>query len=314
MANISEYLARIQAAVLGEEVRGSIHDAIDIINKVSETQIDEGTAVTNSSSSSAGFYDGSLYINTETWDLWKCIGVNSWLRLGNLKGANGNYWYKGTALTGTGSEITGAAGKVGDFYINANDANTYQCVQSGNETTALWNFVMILGGGASAIAVVDSLVSTSATDALSANQGRLLDGKKINKPASPSSNDVLLFNGTIWDSASLSDLVPPIVNPIINPKLDDWHKVSDVIQTLSVNVVDTETTIQFTNLDNSGCYELWFDTTNPSDPSDQRRGEEPIIKSSSFGGSGTECTLSYVVEVPVNPTYFRLIKKGNITA
>lgn len=305
MANISEYLARIQAAVLGEEVRGSIHDAIDIINKVSEVQIDEGTAVTSSSSSSSGFYDGSLYINTETYDLWKCTGVDSWVRLGNLKGANGNYWYKGTALTGTGAGITGAAGKVGDFYINANDANTYQCVQSGNETTALWDFVMILGGGASAIAVVDSLVSTSATDALSANQGRILDGKKINKPTEPLENDVLAFDGADWINSPLFDMMAP--------KLDDWHRVSGNIQTLSVAVVDTETTIQFTDLDDSACYELWFDTTNPADPTDTRRGEEPVVKKSEFGGSGTECTLTYTVQVPVNPTYFRLIKKGSVT-
>ena len=36
MADISTYLNNILAAIYGRQVRGSIHDAIDEINKVSE--------------------------------------------------------------------------------------------------------------------------------------------------------------------------------------------------------------------------------------------------------------------------------------
>ena len=89
MANISTYLAAILNAVYGEEVRGSIHDAIEIINDVSEKVLTPGTAVTSTTSSSSGFFEDSLYLNTDTWDLWKCIGTDSWQKLGNIKGATG---------------------------------------------------------------------------------------------------------------------------------------------------------------------------------------------------------------------------------
>ena len=84
MANISSYLAAILSAVYGEDVRGSIHDAIEIINDVSEVVLTTGTAVTGPTSSSTGFYDGSFYINTNTMELWKCIGTNSWQSQGAI--------------------------------------------------------------------------------------------------------------------------------------------------------------------------------------------------------------------------------------
>lgn len=86
MANISTYLQNIVNAVYGEDVRWSIHDAIDIINKASEVCIDAGTAVTTSTSSSTGYYEGSLYVNTDTCDLWVCTGTNAWTLIGNLRG------------------------------------------------------------------------------------------------------------------------------------------------------------------------------------------------------------------------------------
>ena len=86
MANISAELAAILAAVYGEDVRGSIHDAIKKINDVSEVVISAGTAITSASSSSTGFFEDSLYINTNTCDLWKCVGTDTWSKLGNLKG------------------------------------------------------------------------------------------------------------------------------------------------------------------------------------------------------------------------------------
>ena len=61
MANISTYLAAILSAVYGEDVRGSIHDAIEIINEVSEVVFSTGTDITSASSSSTGYYDNSLY-------------------------------------------------------------------------------------------------------------------------------------------------------------------------------------------------------------------------------------------------------------
>lgn len=222
MANISAYLAAIMAAVYGQDVRSSIHDAIEIINEVSEVILTTGTAVTGPTSSSTGFFTDSHYLNTNTMELWKCVGTNSWTSMGTLKGTNGrgissitltsssglvdtytityddgstpdtftvtngapgtngadgSKWYKGTALTGTGTGITGFPGNINDFYLNSTDGYVYNCTASGDATTATWDYVMTLtGGGGSSITVVDNLNSTSGTDALSANQGRVLKG------------------------------------------------------------------------------------------------------------------------------------------
>ena len=221
MANISSYLAAILAAVYGEDVRGSIHDAIDIINKVGEVLLSTGTAVTGPTSSSTGFYDGSFYINTSTMELWKCIGTDTWQSQGVLKGAdgadgngivsiaktatvglvdtytitfddgstttyditngqNGSKWYKGTAISGTGTSITGFPGTMNDFYLNSSDGYVYICTKTGGSLppdAAEWDYVMTLtGGGGTSVTVIDNLTSTSSTDALSANQGRVLKG------------------------------------------------------------------------------------------------------------------------------------------
>ena len=84
MANIDAYLQAIMAAVRGEQVRGSIHDAIDIINKVSEKVIDSGTAI-NAGDPKGDAYDKSLYINTSTNKLLRCNGTK-WVEVGSIKG------------------------------------------------------------------------------------------------------------------------------------------------------------------------------------------------------------------------------------
>lgn len=116
MADISQYLQSIMNAVYGEDVRGSIHDAIEIINDVSEVVLSTGTAVDSASSSSTGFYTDSLYLNTNTFELWKCIGTDSWQSQGTLKGENGN----GIASI----EKTGTSGLVDTYTITYDDGDT----------------------------------------------------------------------------------------------------------------------------------------------------------------------------------------------
>ena len=67
MADISKELAAILAAVYGRDVRGSIHDAIEKINDVSEKQLAAGSDISSPSSSAVGYTDGSLYINTDVY-------------------------------------------------------------------------------------------------------------------------------------------------------------------------------------------------------------------------------------------------------
>ena len=119
MADISSYLADIMAAVYGEDVRGSIHDAIEIINDVSEVVLTTGTAVTGPTSSSTGFYDDSLYLNTSTMELWKCVGTNLWQSQGVLKGD------PGAAGVGISSiDLTSSVGLVDTYTITYTDSTT----------------------------------------------------------------------------------------------------------------------------------------------------------------------------------------------
>lgn len=86
MADINKYLTEILEAVYGEEVRSSIYNAIDIINQVGEKVLSIGTEVTSVNSSVYGYYDKSLYLNSNTFDLWRCTGT-AWAKQGNLLGA-----------------------------------------------------------------------------------------------------------------------------------------------------------------------------------------------------------------------------------
>ncbi len=178
MADISVYLQQILSAVYGEDVRGSIHDAIETINDVSEVILTTGTAVTGPTSSSTGFYEDSLYLNTNTYELWKCVGTDTWSSLGVLKGAqgdpglNGNRWYRGTGISGkavnptvySGSGITQA--NPNDFYLNPSEGAVYHCVTGGDASTATWSYDFTMtggGGGGSIVTWTQIQTSTGAT-------------------------------------------------------------------------------------------------------------------------------------------------------
>ena len=181
MADISQYLQAIMSAVYGEDVRGSIHDAIEIINDVGEVVLSTGTAITSASSSSTGYYEDSLYLNTDTYELWKCIGTDTWESQGILKGdtgaagadgADGNRWYRGTGISGkavnptvySGSGIADA--NPNDFYLNPSEGAVYHCVTGGDPTTATWSYDFTMtggGGGGSVVGWNQIQTSTGAT-------------------------------------------------------------------------------------------------------------------------------------------------------
>lgn len=125
MADISQYLQAIMSAVYGEDVRGSIHDAIAIINDVSEKSLDVGTAVTSSSSSSTGYFVDSLYLNSDTDDLWKCIGTNLWSKVGNVKGSDGEQGADGDDGVGiVGVTKTDTQGLIDTYTITYTDGSS----------------------------------------------------------------------------------------------------------------------------------------------------------------------------------------------
>lgn len=337
MADISQYLQDILDAVYGEQVRGSIHDAIEIINDVSEVVISAGTAVSSATSSSTGFFVTSLYINTTTCDLWKCIGTDSWQKIANLKGigiaslaktstaanvdtytitfddgstetfnvtngidgTNGSTWYKGTALSGTGSAIVGFPGVVNDFYLNSTTGGVYVCTKTGGAMVpdaAEWDYVMTLsgGGGGGSIVVIDNLTSGSSTDALSANQGRVLkgmvDGKAdtsslaqvatsgsyndlTNKPTIPAAaNDgelAIQQNGTSKGTFTANQSSNTTVDIIT----DDWAGTATV----------TSGAISFSSVDdsNNNGYEVFIQVTSSS------TNKNPSAQLSTISGEGT---------------------------
>lgn len=119
MADISQYLADIMSAVYGEDVRGSIHDAIEIINDVGEKVLTTGTAVIGPSSSSSGFFEDSLYLNTNTMELWKCTGTDSWASQGTLKGSAGTPGTDGIGIEDI--QKTGTSGLVDTYTIYMDD-------------------------------------------------------------------------------------------------------------------------------------------------------------------------------------------------
>lgn len=365
MANISQYLQAILAAVYGEEVRGSIHDAIEIINEAMEVSISAGTAVSSASSSSTGFFEESLYINTNTFDLWRCVGTDSWAKLGNIKGVgissisktgtsgnvdtytitfddgstetftvtngidgtNGSIWYKGTALSGTGTSITGFPGVQNDFYLNSNTGGVYVCTKSGAAMVpdaAEWDYVMTLsgGGGGSTIIVIDNLTSASSTDALSANQGRVLNNK-ISGKADTSALAAVAFSGSYSDLSNKPDLediadvdiTQPTYNDVmayddlqgewINKQLVAIHRDSGGVQEKQVvSSINTWTTLTFSNIKADSFYMVVGDTTAAAATPSADRGKQ--IEYQNMVISGTSLTVE--VKVPVNPTTVALVE------
>lgn len=127
MADISQYLQAIMSAVYGEDVRGSIHDAIALINDVGEAVLTLGTAVDSPTSPTTGFYQDSVYLNTATGDMWTCTGTG-WSLSGNTKGDQGDPGLAATIDVGT---VTGGA--------------VASVTNSGTTSAAVFDFVLPQG-------------------------------------------------------------------------------------------------------------------------------------------------------------------------
>ena len=260
MADISQYLQDILDAVYGEQVRGSIHDAIEIINDVSEVVLTLGTAVDSASSSSTGFFTNSLYLNTNSYVLWKCVGTDSWASQGVLKGApgvDGNKWYRGTGIAGKAANPTVYAGSgialanPNDFYLNPVEGAVYYCVTGGNASTATWSydFTMTGGGGSSytagnGIDSADLALGTITLDygtVSGSNTTKPVTGKAVND-ALPTVYDGTLTiqqNGTSKATFSANTSSSATANIIT----DSWFGTSAQIQ--------SDNTVTFTGVDDS---------------------------------------------------------------
>ena len=148
MADISQYLQAIMSAVYGEDVRGSIHDAIALINDVGEAVLTLGTAVDSPTSPTTGFYQDSVYLNTATGDMWTCTGTG-WSLSGNTKGDQGDPGLAatidvGTVTSGAVASVTNSgttSAAVFDFVLpkgdkgDTGDGLTAESSHSGTNTT-----------------------------------------------------------------------------------------------------------------------------------------------------------------------------------
>ena len=390
MANIANELAAIMAAVFGRDVRQSIYDAIDKINKASEKAIDSGTAV-NAGDPIGGYYEGSLYINTATNKLLRCGSAN-WSVIGDIRGvgissitgpttsglvdtytinytdgvqttfmvtngrngSDGNKWFCGVLVSGSSASPVGFMlpfdVKTGDMYLNINEDAIYTCTAGATAgVTSSWSYQFTITSSSTGTNDYNMLINQPSINGVTVEgaltgadldlQSELVQGNGILIDTSTNTISVEFGStattaaaGNHTHSISLTKLLDSETVDISldtdskygltaggqtvkfgSVKADKWHKVSGLIEEQTVTTIDTNSTITFTYLDEDKCYELWHDTdSDPSLASNPRRGEEPIIVSKSISGSGTSCTMTYVVRVPVNPTVFRLLEKANL--
>lgn len=260
MADISQYLQDILDAVYGEQVRGSIHDAIEIINDVSEVVLTLGTAVDSASSSSTGFFTNSLYLNTNSYVLWKCVGTDSWASQGVLKGApgvDGNKWYRGTGIAGKAANPTVYSGSgiaianPNDFYLNPVEGAVYYCVTGGNATTATWSYDFTMtGGGGSSYTAGNGIDPTDlALGTITLDYGTV-SGSNTTKPVTGKSvNDALptVYDGTLTiqqnGTTKATHSANTSTNSTANIITDSWFGTSAQIQ--------SDNTVTFTGVDDS---------------------------------------------------------------
>ena len=268
MADISQYLQDILDAVYGEQVRGSIHDAIEIINDVSEVVLTLGTAVDSASSSSTGFFTNSLYLNTNSYVLWKCVGTDSWASQGVLKGApgvDGNKWYRGTGIAGKAANPTVYSGSgiamanPNDFYLNPVEGAVYYCVTGGNATTATWSYDFTMtGGGGSSYTAGNGIDSTDlALGTITLDYGTV-SGSNTTKPVTGKAvNDALptVYDGTLTiqqnGTTKATHSANTSTNSTANIITDSWFGTSAQIQ--------SDNTVTFTGVDDtdSNGYDLY---------------------------------------------------------
>lgn len=260
MADISQYLQDILDAVYGEQVRGSIHDAIEIINDVSEVVLTLGTAVDSPTSSSTGFFTNSLYLNTNSYVLWKCVGTDSWASQGVLKGApgvDGNKWYRGTGIAGKAANPTVYSGSgiananPNDFYLNPVEGAVYYCVTGGNATTATWSYDFTMtGGGGSSYAAGNGIDPTDlALGTITLDYGTV-SGSNTTKPVTGKAvNDSLptVYDGTLTiqqnGTTKATHSANTSTNSTANIITDSWFGTSAQIQ--------SDNTVTFTGVDDT---------------------------------------------------------------
>ena len=88
MATHAQNIENLRTATYGEQVRGSMIELFEEDYNLVKDGVGIGTDITSSSSSTEGYSDGAVYINSDTWHLFKLEGT-AWSDKGTIKGDQG---------------------------------------------------------------------------------------------------------------------------------------------------------------------------------------------------------------------------------
>ena len=129
-----------------------------------------GTGAPNSGVGSTNDY----YRDDVNGSIYRKHATNGWEAKGSLDfiGVYGVQWGEGTGAPANTAPLNNLP--AGSFYLDVASSDIYY-----KDNTLTWsNKGQLGGGGGGGVTVVDNLLSTSATDALSANQGKALKDTK----------------------------------------------------------------------------------------------------------------------------------------
>lgn len=111
----------------------------------------------------------------------------------NLGRVQGSRWYTGTDIEGhsttpTVYETDIDYARVDDLYLNTSNGNVFACVTAGDPDTAEWVYDCNIAGPTPDL--VDNLHTDSATKALTARQGKVLNDKILSSGIFPDNVDI----------------------------------------------------------------------------------------------------------------------------
>ena len=110
MATHAQNIANLRNATYGEQVRGSMIELFEEDYNLVKDGVGVGTVISSVSDPTTGFSDGAVYINSNTWELFKLEGV-AWSLKGVIQGTQGE-------------SVTGAVDNGdGTFYLTLSDGS-----------------------------------------------------------------------------------------------------------------------------------------------------------------------------------------------
>ena len=88
MATHAQNIENLRTAIYGEQVRGSMIELFEEDYSLVKDGVGVGTVISSASDPTTGFNDGAVYINSDTWHLFKLEGT-AWSDKGTIKGTQG---------------------------------------------------------------------------------------------------------------------------------------------------------------------------------------------------------------------------------